>query len=547
MSDRVAVIGGGSWGTAVGTIVGASHPASLWVRSPELASSMVETRRNEKYLPDVQLPDGLMVTASLEEALQGVSIVFMAVPSHGFRSVLTAMQPFAHGIEAVVSLAKGIEMETNLRMSQVVGEVLPGVPAGVLTGPNLAREVAQGHPAACVVALVDETLASRVQALVHTRTFRTYMGTDVVGCEIAGATKNVMAIAAGIGDGLGLGDNTRAVLITRGLAELGRLGVALGGKVLTFGGLAGVGDLVATCASPQSRNRTVGFALGEGKSSRTSSGACTWWRRASRRRSSGRTGAGQRCRDADRGAGPGHRGGALFAQRRAAEPDATTLPSRMGRVAAPGAPDMSGIFHSYDVPPEADDEARRAAALEHVREILLMHGAGEEEIDRAVEDGVIDLFVADRLLVPSRRRYTRLEVPELTGVSVEMLERFWRALGFAGVDDDDRAFTDLDLEAVRLFQGLQALGAPMPRRRSQMARVIGSSMARIAEAELVPGDMVSAEVDPILSAEAFAGIADVTIPAMAKLLEFVWRRQVAAGIQRSMMLRSHGWRRGRAP
>ena len=266
MSDRVAVIGGGSWGTAVGTIVGASHPASLWVRSPDLAASMAQTRRNEKYLPDVQLPDGLTVTASLEEALQGVSIVFMAVPSHGFRSVLTAMEPFADAIEAVVSLAKGIEMGTNLRMSQVVGDVLPGVPAGVLTGPNLAREVAQGHPAACVVALSDETLASRVQALVHTRTFRTYMGTDVVGCEIAGATKNVMAIAAGIGDGLGLGDNTRAVLITRGLAELGRLGVALGGKVLTFGGLAGVGDLVATCASPQSRNRTVGFALGEGQS-----------------------------------------------------------------------------------------------------------------------------------------------------------------------------------------------------------------------------------------------------------------------------------------
>jgi glycerol-3-phosphate dehydrogenase (NAD(P)+) len=151
-------------------------------------------------------------------------------------------------------------------MSQVATEVLPGVPAGVLTGPNLAREVAQGHPAACVVALSDEALARRVQALVHTRTFRTYMGTDVVGCEIAGATKNVMAIAAGIGDGLGLGDNTRAVLITRGLAELGRLGVALGGKVLTFGGLAGVGDLVATCASPQSRNRTVGFALGQGQS-----------------------------------------------------------------------------------------------------------------------------------------------------------------------------------------------------------------------------------------------------------------------------------------
>jgi glycerol-3-phosphate dehydrogenase (NAD(P)+) len=266
MNDRVAVIGAGSWGTAMATLVGAAHPASLWARSPELAASMRERRENERYLPGINLPDGLEVTSSLSEALDGVAVVFMAVPSHGFRAVLTDVRPWAGGSEAVVSLAKGVEIGTNLRMSQVVAEVLPGVPAGVLTGPNLAREVAEGHPAACVVAVPDEALARRVQELVHTRTFRTYMGTDVVGCEIAGATKNVMAIAAGISDGLGLGDNTRAVLITRGLAELGRLGVTLGGKVLTFGGLAGVGDLVATCASPQSRNRTVGFALGQGRS-----------------------------------------------------------------------------------------------------------------------------------------------------------------------------------------------------------------------------------------------------------------------------------------
>ena len=265
MSDRVAVIGAGSWGTAMATIVGAEHPVSLWVRSPELAVTIREAGENPTYLPGVSMPDGLVVTSSLDEALDHAQIVFMAVPSHGFRDVLTGVAPLAAGVEAVVSLAKGIEIGTNLRMSEVVAEVLPGVPAGVLTGPNLASEVAHGHPAACVVALPDEGLAARVQVLVHTRTFRTYTGTDVVGCEIAGATKNVMAIAAGISDGLGLGDNTRAVLITRGLAELGRLGVTLGGKVLTFGGLAGVGDLVATCASPKSRNRTVGFALGQGQ------------------------------------------------------------------------------------------------------------------------------------------------------------------------------------------------------------------------------------------------------------------------------------------
>jgi adenylate cyclase len=209
---------------------------------------------------------------------------------------------------------------------------------------------------------------------------------------------------------------------------------------------------------------------------------------------------------------------------------------------------MSGLFRSYDSrPADDDDDARREAALSHVKDILLMHGATEEEIDGAVADGVIDLFVAERMLIPSRRRYSRDEVSELTGVDLGNLERFWRALGFPGVQDDAPAFTDLDLEAVRLFQGLQALGAADTDSAVHMARVIGSSMARIAEAELVPGDMVSEEVDPVLSAEAFAGVADATIPAMAKLLEFVWRRQVAAGIQRNMMLRSHGLAPGQSP
>jgi glycerol-3-phosphate dehydrogenase (NAD(P)+) len=266
MSDRVAVIGAGSWGTAVAALVSGQRPATLWVRSPELATSIQSTRQNERYLPDITLPDDLVATSSLEEAVDGAGIVFMAVPSHGFRAVLEDLMPFGSGIEAIISLSKGIEFGTNLRMSEVIGQVFPHTPAGVLTGPNLAREVAQGQPAASVVALPDEKLAHRVQDLIHTRTFRVYMGTDVVGCEIAGASKNVMAIAAGICDGLGFGENTRAVLITRGLAELGRLGVSIGGQVLTFGGLAGVGDLVATCASPKSRNRTVGFELGQGRS-----------------------------------------------------------------------------------------------------------------------------------------------------------------------------------------------------------------------------------------------------------------------------------------
>jgi adenylate cyclase len=208
---------------------------------------------------------------------------------------------------------------------------------------------------------------------------------------------------------------------------------------------------------------------------------------------------------------------------------------------------MTGLFHNLDQVPDGSDDEQRAAALAHVREILLMHGATPTEIDQAVEGGVIDLFVADRMLVPSRRRYTRLEVSELTGVPIDKLERFWRALGFPGVGDTETVFTDLDLEALRIFQGMLALGAADIETAVQMARVIGSSMARIAEAELGFGSIVGPEVDPVMSAEAFASVADVTIPAMAKLLEFVWRRQVAAGIQRNMMLRSHGLAPGQSP
>jgi glycerol-3-phosphate dehydrogenase (NAD(P)+) len=166
---------------------------------------------------------------------------------------------------AIVSLTKGIEAHTNRRMSEIVGEVLPDNPVGVLTGPNLAREIAEGQPAASVVALADQRLAEQAQAALHGTTYRVYTSSDVVGCEVAGAVKNVIAVAAGMSDGLGFGENTRAALITRGLAELARIGTALGGQPLTFGGLAGVGDLVATCTSPQSRNRSVGLAIGHGE------------------------------------------------------------------------------------------------------------------------------------------------------------------------------------------------------------------------------------------------------------------------------------------
>jgi glycerol-3-phosphate dehydrogenase (NAD(P)+) len=249
----------------VAMLLAARAPAVLWARSPDLARIIADHRENPTYLPGVRLPETLRTTSSMKEAVSEAEMVLLAVPSHGFRSVLESMAPYLETGTPVISLAKGIESGTNLRMSQIISEVLPAHPAGVLSGPNIAREVAEGQPAATVVALADEQQALAVQRRLHCGTFRVYTGTDVLGCEIAGSTKNVMAIAAGICDGLGFGENSRAVLITRGLAELGRLGVALGGQTLTFGGLAGVGDLVATCTSPHSRNRTVGFALGGGR------------------------------------------------------------------------------------------------------------------------------------------------------------------------------------------------------------------------------------------------------------------------------------------
>ncbi len=266
---KVAVIGAGSWGTAVAAIGCANADAVLWARRPELADAINSTHENEAYLPGVTLPDSLTATGSLEDACRGADFVVFGVPSHGFRDVLTDAAPFIAPRAVVVSLSKGIEQETLRRMTEVVDEVLVGHDwgcVGVLTGPNLAKEVAAGQPTASVVAVRNPGLAQRLQELFFTPTLRVYTNPDVIGCEMAGALKNVLAIGAGIADGLGYGDNTKAALITRGLAELARLGVACGGDPLTFAGLAGMGDLIATCASPQSRNRHVGVELGRGHS-----------------------------------------------------------------------------------------------------------------------------------------------------------------------------------------------------------------------------------------------------------------------------------------
>ncbi len=264
----VAVIGAGSWGTAVAAIAAGNAPTVLWARRDDLAQQITATGENAQYLPGISLPGTLRATSSLAEACDGAEVIVLGVPSHGMRAVLRDAAPSIGPRVPIVSLAKGIEQGTLARMTEVVCEVLPEHDAscvGVLTGPNLAREVAAGQPTASVVATADAGVAESLQQLFMSPSFRVYTNPDVVGCEMAGALKNVLAIGAGIADGLGYGDNTKAALMTRGLAELARLGIAMGGDPLTFAGLAGMGDLIATCSSPQSRNRHVGVELGKGR------------------------------------------------------------------------------------------------------------------------------------------------------------------------------------------------------------------------------------------------------------------------------------------
>ncbi len=266
---RIAVIGAGSWGTTVASMAAAHAPTVLWARRPELAEAINETRVNPEYLPDLTLPDGLFATADPDEAVFGSDLVVMAVPSHGFRNVFSSLVSDMGDRTPVVSLTKGIEQGSLARMTEVIAAVAPDHSSsitGVLTGPNLAAEIIAGQPTAAVIAMEDQETARAIQGVFMGPAFRVYTNDDVIGCELGGAVKNVMAIASGMSDGLGYGDNTRAALITRSLAELTRLGVALGGRPETFAGLAGMGDLIATCSSDKSRNHRVGYALAVGKS-----------------------------------------------------------------------------------------------------------------------------------------------------------------------------------------------------------------------------------------------------------------------------------------
>ncbi len=265
MKLRVAILGGGSWGTTVGCLASRNSPTMVWARRATVAEEINREHTNQTYLPGFSLPEELRATDSLEEAVGDADVVIVGVPSHGFRACCRELRPFIRPWVPVLSLSKGLEQGSLLRMTQVIEETLPGHPMGVLSGPNLAKEIMSGFAAATVIGMSDETIAAELQRVFRSGLFRVYTNTDVVGCELGGALKNVIAIAAGMGAGMGVGQNTLAAVITRGLAELTRLGVEMGGRPETFAGLAGMGDLLATCTSPQSRNRHVGEELGKGR------------------------------------------------------------------------------------------------------------------------------------------------------------------------------------------------------------------------------------------------------------------------------------------
>ncbi len=264
--NHIAVFGAGSWGTAFASILAdGGNDVRVWGRRPELVAQL-NSGMNEDYLPGFDLPGGISASNDPAEVVEGADIVILAVPSQSLRENLTEWAPLLTGDKIVVSLMKGIELGTTKRMSEVIHEVggIPTERIAVVSGPNLAREIVERQPAATVVACPDGQAADRVAAACSTSYFRPYTSTDVVGAELGGAVKNVIALAVGMASGLGLGDNTKASIITRGLAETTRLSTALGADPRTLAGLAGVGDLIATCMSPLSRNHSFGVKLGEG-------------------------------------------------------------------------------------------------------------------------------------------------------------------------------------------------------------------------------------------------------------------------------------------
>jgi glycerol-3-phosphate dehydrogenase (NAD(P)+) len=262
---QMGVLGGGSWGTTVASLAAGNTPTQLWARDPDVAGEIQSEHRNSRYLGDRALPDSLRATSDLEEVAATADVLVVGVPAQSMRGVLAQAAPHVRPWVPVISLVKGLEQDTRMRATQVIADELPGHPVGLLAGPNLAREVLDGLAAAAVVATPDNAVTLALQPLFRTRMFRVYRNDDLLGCELGGVLKNVVAIASGMADGLGVGDNTRALVITRGLAEMTRLGEAMGADARTFSGLTGMGDLMATCMSPLSRNRRVGEELASGK------------------------------------------------------------------------------------------------------------------------------------------------------------------------------------------------------------------------------------------------------------------------------------------
>ncbi|MBU5638779.1 NAD(P)H-dependent glycerol-3-phosphate dehydrogenase [Geomonas sp. Red69] len=269
MLEKVAVIGAGSWGTTLADLLAKKgHEVTLWAYESELVLTMRETRENDLFLPGIKLHERLAFTNDLEEAYRGCTMVLCVVPSQLVRRVITGSLPFIPSEAVIVSASKGIEVDTLATVSEIYQEILPPemyARFAALSGPSFAREVAQEMPTAVAAAAATDEVARRVQEAFTTSFFRVYRNSDVVGVELGGAIKNVIAIAAGISDGLGFGSNTRAALITRGLAEMTRLGLAMGAQPATFAGLAGMGDLVLTCTGDLSRNRSVGIQIGQGR------------------------------------------------------------------------------------------------------------------------------------------------------------------------------------------------------------------------------------------------------------------------------------------
>lgn len=262
---RIGVVGGGSWGSALAILLNNNdHEVHIWMRDKKQVELIRETRENKKYLPNIKIPKEINISDDIEEVIYGKDLLVLAVPSHGIRKVLEENRKHFNKKQVLVNVAKGIENDTLYRVSQIVKEILPENPYAVLSGPSHAEEVAMNMPTTVVSASVEKKVAEYVQDVFMSPTFRVYTNTDVIGVELGGALKNVIALGAGISDGLGYGDNTKAALMTRGIVEIARLGEKLGGNIITFAGLAGIGDLIVTCTSMHSRNRKAGILIGKG-------------------------------------------------------------------------------------------------------------------------------------------------------------------------------------------------------------------------------------------------------------------------------------------